>query len=129
MPESSFINRIPDDKDIYHRYRSDILTSVLESEGWEELRTCIQLAAGLRVRKYKLLELMQQVQISDESLNHSWKTYTFLQEAIGHIKVSCCRMSMQFLTIIVLPQLMSDSSTIVDCFLHLLHSDFVFDFT
>ena len=77
--------RIPDDKDICHRYRPDILISVPESEGWEELRTCIQLAAGLRVIKYKLLELMQQVQISNESLNHSWKTYKFLQEAIGNI--------------------------------------------
>jgi hypothetical protein len=58
---------------------------IFETNIAEELRTCVQLAAGLRVRKYKLLELMQQVQISDESLNHSWKTYTFLQEAIGNI--------------------------------------------
>jgi hypothetical protein len=40
-----------------------------------------------------------------------------LYNNIVWLKVSCCRMSMQFLTIIVLPQLMSDSSTIVDCFL------------
>jgi hypothetical protein len=77
--------RIPEDKDICHRYLPDILISVLECEGWAELQTGIQLAAGLSVRKHKLLELMQQLQISDKSLNHSWKTYKLLQEAIGHI--------------------------------------------
>jgi hypothetical protein len=42
---------------------------------------------GISVRKYRLLELMQQVQTLDDSLNHSWKTYRLLQEVIGHIGV------------------------------------------
>ena len=42
---------------------------------------------GISARKYRLVELMQQVQISDESLNHSWKTSKLLQEAMGHIGV------------------------------------------
>ena len=57
---------------------------------------------------------MQQVQISDQSLNHSLKTYKLLQEAIGHIGLFTGNTCFEDLTKSILNYFSSHCPTIVE---------------
>lgn len=77
--------RIPDDKNICHRFLPDVIISIMASNGWKKVVDHLEYSPGLSVRKHELLQLLQEIEINDETVNHSWEAYNLLQEGIGRL--------------------------------------------